>query len=64
MKGRAELVILTVLILGLFITILGLTLYIMRLLSTYNIGWELQLATVGLFILIFTLTLSKILSNL
>ena len=62
--SRLEPVILGVMILGIFMTFAGIGLYLFRLLKNFGIGWELKLATLGLLLFLFTLTVSKILSRL
>ena len=64
MASRLEPIVLGVMVIGIFMTFAGIGLYLFRLLESFGIGWELKLATLGLLLFLFTLTVSKILSKL
>jgi len=59
----SELIVLTALMIGLAIFTIGVLLYTRKLMSIYSIDFELQLVVYGLYIIILSIVLAKMLQK-
>ncbi|MEM5853685.1 MAG: hypothetical protein QW228_04930 [Candidatus Aenigmatarchaeota archaeon] len=55
-----ELIVLSIILLGISLFGLGVALYIFQLMEKYNVEWQVELAFAGLLLVIIALTFSKI----
>jgi len=61
--NRVEQFLFALLSLGFIMVFLGLALYVNKILVKFGVDWELQLATIGVFIVLLTLVVAKVLSR-
>ena len=60
---KNEIVVLGFILFGLLAFALGLIFFVMKIMEKYAVNWELQLAFIGLLLVMLGLILSKILSK-
>jgi len=58
-----ELIILSILLLGISLFGLGVALYVLQLMAKYNVEWQVELAFSGFLLAVLALTFSKIMSK-